>query len=147
MRRDDLCPRDWSGIVQPMPKLNTGKPEISMAPLVDIVFLLLIFFMVTTVFPDNDGLLIEKPSSENGAALSDEQIVITLDQQGSAYIENQPVTTDDIERLLKAELAIKPQLAVTVHADRRATTESLINIIDAAKAGGARQLGIATDEK
>lgn len=138
MRMDDLCP---------MPMLNTGKPEISMAPLVDIVFLLLIFFMVTTVFPDNDGLLIEKPSSENAAALSDEQIVIKLDQQGTAYIENQPVTTDDIKRLLALELEIRPHLTVTVYADRRATTESLINTIDAAKAGGARQLGIATDEK
>ena len=138
MHTDDLCP---------LPKLNTGNPEISMAPLVDIVFLLLIFFMVTTIFPENDGLLIEKPSSENAAALSDEQIIIKLDRQGIAYLEGQPVTTDDIQRLLKAELAIKPQLSVTVHTDRRATTESLINIIDAAKAGGAKQLGIATDKK
>ena len=131
----------------PLPTLNTGKPEISMAPLVDIVFLLLIFFMVTTVFPDNDGLLIEKPSSENAAALTDEQIIIKLDQQGIAYMEGRAVSMDDIKRILKAELGIKPQLAVTIHADRRATTESLINTIDAAKAGGAKQLGIAADEK
>jgi len=41
----------------------------------------------------------------------------------------------------------KPHLMVTVHADRRATTEALISIINAAKAGGAKQLGIATDDK
>ncbi len=138
MPTDDLCP---------MPAVNTGKPEISMAPLVDIVFLLLIFFMVTTVFPENDGLLIEKPNSENAAALDNEHIIIKLDRQGIAYMEEQPVTTDDIERLLEIELTKKPRLAVTIHADRRATTESLIDVIDAAKAGGARQLGIATDEK
>lgn len=138
MRVDELCP---------IPRLNTGKPDISMAPLVDIVFLLLIFFMVTTVFPDDDGLLIEKPGSENAAALTDEQLVIKLDQQGVAYVEGQPVNTDDIERILKTEMFVRPQLAVTVHADRRATTEALINVIDAAKAGGAAQLGIAVDEK
>lgn len=138
MSVDNLCP---------LPQPNTGKPEISMAPLVDIVFLLLIFFMVTTVFRENDGLMIEKPASENAAALGGEQIIIKLDQQGVVYFSGQPVTTDDIERLLNVELAINPQLAVTVHADRRATTESLIQIIDAAKAGGAKQLGIATDEK
>jgi len=138
MQTDDLCP---------MPVINTGKPEISMAPLVDIVFLLLIFFMVTTVFPENDGLLIEKPDSENTAALDNEPLVIKLDRQGIAYIKEQPVTANDIRRLLETELSIKPQRAVTIHADRRATTESLINVIDAAKAGGARQLGIATDEK
>ncbi len=138
MSTDDLCP---------LPRLNTGKPEISMAPLVDIVFLLLIFFMVTTVFPENDGLVIEKPSSENAVALNDKQIIIKLSQQGIAYLEDRPVNTDDIKRLLKAELAKKPQLMVTVHADRRATTEALISIIDAAKAGGAKWLGIATDDK
>lgn len=138
MSTNNLCP---------IPTLNTGKPEISMAPLVDIVFLLLIFFMVTTVFPENDGLVIEKPSSENAAALNDEKIIIKLSEQGIAYLDNRAVTMDDIERLLKIELAEKPQQMVTVHADRRATTEALINVIDAAKAGGARQLGIATDAK
>ncbi|MFV2058058.1 MAG: ExbD/TolR family protein, partial [Thiohalomonadales bacterium] len=80
----------------PIPKLDIGKPEISMAPLVDIVFLLLIFFMVTTVFPNNNGLVIEKPTSENAAALLDKQIIITLDKQGQAYLENRPVTLKDI---------------------------------------------------
>ena len=138
MNSDKLCP---------MPVLNLGKPEISMAPLIDIVFLLLIFFMVTTVFPENDGLVIEKPTSENSAALLDEQIIITLDKYGDAYLKDHPVTTDDIKRVLRVELQSNSKLAVTVHADRRATTEALINIIDAAKAGGAKSLGIATDEK
>ncbi len=138
MQTDDLYP---------LPEVSTGKPEITMAPLVDVVFLLLIFFMVTTVFPENDGLLIEKPSSENSASLNNENFIIKLDRQGIAYIEEHPVTSDDIKRLLELELASKVQLAVTIHADRRATTESLIDVIDAAKAGGARELGIATDEK
>ncbi|MEE9494668.1 MAG: biopolymer transporter ExbD [Gammaproteobacteria bacterium] len=131
----------------PRQNLNSGKPEISMAPLVDIVFLLLIFFMVTTVFPENDGLLIEKPESENAATLSGEQMIIKIDQQGTAYIEGNQVTTQDIERILKTDLQAKPQLVVTVQADRRTTTEVLISIIDAAKAGGAKTLGIATHEK
>jgi len=131
----------------PMPTLNMGAPEISMAPLVDIVFLLLIFFMVTTVFPENNGLLIEKPTSENSASLSDKPFIIKLDQHGTAYVKNQAMTTEDIERWLRDELATKPQMAVTLLTDRRVTTEVLIRFIDAAKAGGANQLGIATDEK
>ncbi len=138
MKADELCA---------IPEINMGKPEISMAPLVDVVFLLLIFFMVTTVFPENDGLLIEKPRSENAAALDSDHIIIKLDWQGIAYLDDMPVTTDDIKRLLEIEALNKPHLAVTVYADRRATTESLIDVIDAAKAGGARRLGIATDEK
>ena len=129
-----------------MPEIKLEKPEISMAPLVDIVFLLLIFFMVTTVFPD-DGLIIEKPSSKSTTPLNNESLKIKLDQQGNAYIEEQLVTIEDIKRVVNIELTISPQQAVIVYADRRATTESLIKIIDAAKAGGAKKLGIAADEK
>jgi len=130
----------------PIPTPDVGRPEISMAPLVDIVFLLLIFFMVTTIFPDNDGLLIEKPSSKNAAALSDDSLVITLDKQARVYIDGALVDTADVTRLIKAELITMPQLLVRVNADRRATTEALINVIDAAKAGGAQRLGIATND-
>ena len=52
-----------------MPELHTGKPEVSMAPLIDVVFLLLIFFMVTTVFPENRGFIIEKPESDHSEQL------------------------------------------------------------------------------
>jgi len=129
------------------PEMDTGHPEISMAPLVDIVFLLLIFFMVTTVFPENDGLVIEKPSSENTAQLAKNNLIIKIDQAGSSYIKQQLVTIGDIKRILQDELLLKPKLTVIVHADRRTTTAALVSVIDAAKAGGAKQLGIATEEK
>jgi len=128
-------------------KSNMGSPEISMAPLVDVVFLLLIFFMVTTVFPEDDGLLIESPSAESASSMKKSPFTIKLDQFGVFYIKDKTVTIDDIKRLVKAEVVNNPQLAVTVQADRRATTESLIHIIDAAKTAGATHLGIATDEK
>lgn len=130
-----------------IPKLGQHKPEITMAPLIDIVFLLLIFFMVTTVFPDNEGLVIEKPSSENTAKISRENIIIKLNKHGQLYFKDHLVNLEDIKRLLKEELITKPDSAVIIHADRRTTTESLIDVIDAAKSGGAKQLGIATDEK
>jgi len=134
-----------NGIVLPAPK--AGKPEITMAPLIDVVFLLLIFFMVTTVFPENEGIFIEKPVSENTASLDDKNIVLKLDPQGRAYFKDEAVTLDDIKRLVVREIAINRNISVIVHADKHSTTEQLINVIDSAKAGGANKLGIATDEK
>jgi len=134
-----------STIVFPQPK--AGKPEITMAPLVDIVFLLLIFFMVTTVFPENDGIPIEKPTSENSVSIADRKFMLKLDQNGLAYYKEQLVNADDIKRLIKQEILLSQNVTVLVHADRRSTTEQLINVIDAAKSGGARSLGIATDVK
>jgi len=137
MNNDDLCP---------MPKLSLGRPEISMAPLVDVVFLLLIFFMVTTIFPDNEGIVIEKPSSENSASLPDKPFRIQLDQKGQAYINKAAVSLADVTRLLKNQTALKPELNVLLLADRRSTTAQLMALVDAAKAGGAQSLAIATDE-
>lgn len=130
-----------------LPVLQCGRPEITMAPLVDIVFLLLIFFMVTTVFPDNEGLVIEKPVSENTAPIDTSTIVVKLDREGHLMFRNRTVSVEDIRRLLREELVLKPDASVIVHADRRVMTGSLIEVIDAAKAGGAHKLGIATDEK
>ena len=128
-----------------IPQLNTGKPEISMAPLIDVVFLLLIFFMVTTVFPDQ-GIMIEKPESQQRSRLPDNHLILKLDQQNRIFFKNSSVTIDDIQRLLETEVNLNPDVSVVIKADKRSTTGILIQLIDAAKSSGARLLGIATDE-
>ncbi len=128
------------------PKLDTGTAEIGMAPLVDVVFLLLIFFMVTTVFPENEGLVIDKPGSENTTKVANENIVIKIDKQGTLYFRNKQVVLDDIKRLLIDEIQLHPQAAVIIHADKQSTTETLIKVIDTAKSGGATKVGVATDD-
>ncbi len=130
-----------------VPKPRPGKPQIVMAPLIDIVFLLLIFFMVTTVFPEQSGLQIEKPESEHTALLTKKYIVIGVDQSGSLYYKNRPVDVQDLKRLLREDLQARPGSIVLVKADRRATTEALIRAMDAGKSSGAKQIGIATDDK
>ena len=129
-----------------IPKLNTGKPEISMAPLIDVVFLLLIFFMVTTVFPDQ-GFVIEKPESQQRSRLPDNHLLLKLDQHNKIYFRNSSVTVDDVLRILETEVILDPGVSVVIKADKRSTTGTLIQLIDAAKSSGARLLGIATDEK
>lgn len=130
-----------------IPLPDTGNPEITMAPLIDIVFLLLIFFMVTTVFPEDDGLMIEKPASTHAAELIDENILLKIDKTGQVYYRNSAVTLDDVKRIVSDELAMRPDAPVVLHADKLTTTESLINVIDVSKSAGAKALAIATDEK
>ena len=133
-----------SDIIQ-IPKLEAIRPEITMAPLVDVVFLLLIFFMVTTVFPDQ-GLLIDKPSAESSAQLDSNNITITLHRDGRIYFKNALITLDDIRRILRTKIAMQPDIQVIVQVDKRTITEKLIAVMDAAKSAGAKRLGIATDE-
>ena len=128
------------------PSLEAGKPEISMAPLIDVVFLLLIFFMVTTVFPENRGLIIEKPETEQSEALSMKKISFLISKEGNIRFKDKLVNIRDIKRLVKEQLATAPDTAVLLRVDKRASTEIFIKALDACKAGGAKQVGIATDK-
>ena len=127
-----------------MPELKSGKPEISMAPLIDVVFLLLIFFMVTTVFPENRGFIIEKPQSEHSEQLKLKKLTFTVDQAGQVQFQDTVIAIEDIQRLVEEQLRAAPDTAVMLQVDRRATTETLIKVMDACKLGGANRVAIAT---
>ena len=127
-----------------IPELKSGKPEIGMAPLIDVVFLLLIFFMVTTVFPENRGFVIEKPESEHSEQLKLKKISFTIKRSGEILFQNNSVTTSDVKRLVEEQLITAPDTAILLQVDRRATTENLIQVMDACKLAGANRVGIAT---
>jgi len=128
-----------------VPELKTGEPEITMAPLIDVVFLLLIFFMVTTVFPDNRGMEIEKPESEFSEPLQMKRLLFTLQQDGSVFYKAQAIAFTDVERLVREQLNAAPDTAVMLQVDKLATTQSLISLMDACKSAGAKRVGIASE--
>lgn len=125
--------------------MDAGKPEITMAPLIDVVFLLLIFFMVTTVFPENRGLVIEKPESKISEPLAMKKMTFVISKEGKVEFQNQEINTKDIERLVKEQLNAASDTAVLLQVDKRASTEIFIKVLDACKSGGAKQVGIATN--
>lgn len=127
-----------------MPVGNVKSPEVGMAPLIDVIFLLLIFFMVTTVFPD-EGIMIDKPGADQSSRLVDNKIIINVDKSGNYYYKKEHITIADIKRLVRSELTSRPEIAVIVNIDKRAVTQSLVSAINAAKSAGAVKLGIATD--
>ena len=116
-----------------------------MAPLIDVVFLLLIFFMATTIFPDNQGLIIERPAAAATEPLHGKQLRFTVDEHGTIFHQNSEITTAGATQLVRQQLADIPESTVLLEVDRRAATEALIRIMDACKQGGAQQIGIVTD--
>jgi len=130
-----------------LPTIKVKNPEINMSPLVDVVFLLLIFFMVTTVFPDDKGVIIEKPESEQATSVSDDHLIVKIDAESSLFFQDKKLAIKDLERVLKNQLTVNNSLPVIINADKMATTEILVKVIDAAKSSGAKQLGLATNDK
>ncbi len=116
-----------------------------MAPLVDIVFLLLIFFMVTTVFPEK-VIPIDKPESSNHITMKKEQIPVTIDRHGNVFIKQQAVELQQLEQRLRIEIRHRPDSMLVLFADKQAITDMLIKVIDTARTAGIDKFGIATDD-
>ncbi len=130
-----------------IPQPHTGKPEITMAPLIDVVFLLLIFFMVTTIFPDQHGLTIERPAAASAATLENSRLRFGIDREGAIFHRGSRVTATEVTRLVRNHLAENGNGEVLLDVDRRAATGALIRLMDACRLGGAKQLGIVTEQQ
>jgi biopolymer transport protein ExbD len=113
------------------------SPDINLTPLIDVVFLLLIFFMVSTTFDKESRIKVELPQ----AATQDEKVEtgktldITVDVQGRFYVNQREVINTDIETLKRAiEKAAKGQhdLPVIIMADANAPYQAVITVMDAA---------------
>lgn len=120
----------------------TGKVEITLAPLIDMMFLLLIFFMVATVFPDDRGVNVKKPEMATAGEISRESLVVKITTDGRYFVEGEQVSIDEAAQ----RVANAPDRPVTLEADRDARVEAVTRALDAFKQAGARSLAIAAEQ-
>lgn len=117
--------------------------EINISPLIDVVFILLIFFIVTTTFVEEAGVEISKPQAISAQQLQKESIMIAITDDGRVVYGGRVVGTAGVRPLVDRLLS-RGDLPVIVLADRNVRTELLVDVIDEAKLGGATSVNIAT---
>ncbi|MDH5477662.1 MAG: biopolymer transporter ExbD [Nitrospinota bacterium] len=120
------------------------KPQIAMAPLIDMVFLLLIFFMVATVFPDKVGVKVEKPEADTSKALPRHHLLFAIDRQGVLHHSERTLSYDEAEGIISAAVMAKPDIAVIVEPDKSSVAGQLVHFLDKARIAGAKNVSIAT---
>jgi biopolymer transport protein ExbD len=115
------------------------KPaQIGLSPLIDVVFLLLIFFVVTTSFRTPE-LPIELPEAEGEASSEPEVLVVSIDASGEASIESEPIEPSAlIDRFSSAQ----PD-AIVVRADGAVSHRTVVRVLDAARRAGVSRVGLA----
>jgi biopolymer transport protein ExbD len=119
-------------------------PEIQMAPLIDMVFLLLIFFMVATVFPENSGVEVEKPRSSTSKPLIKGSLLFAITEDGDCYHSGAQVSLGRVSEIIRGGAMEKPDVSVIIEIDRKAITDHLIKFLDTAREAGARNIAVAT---
>jgi biopolymer transport protein ExbD len=124
------------------------ETRLGIAPLVDIVFLLLIFFMVTSNFDVASGVRIKLPKVENRILDHEKnKIILVIDKSGQTYLEGQMVNLKELRENLETFIREKGIVQVILQADRNVPHGSVVEIMDLAKTAGADSILIAAHWK
>lgn len=120
------------------------EAQINITPMLDIVFILLIFFIVTTSFVKEFGVDMNRPSN---APVSEEKrsevISVRIDSIGQIYVDNRQVELDAVRANIEGGLARKPDASVVVIADRLADAGFMVRVVDQARVAGAQNVSLA----
>jgi biopolymer transport protein ExbD len=120
--------------------------QVPMTSLIDIVFLLLIYFLLTTNFMVDEGISVKLPQAQASAPQTEEVITVFVDAQGRTFIGNQAVALDLLFDRLREQLASRASDLVVVRADRSVILNQAVKVMDIAKAAGAGRLVLATEK-
>jgi biopolymer transport protein ExbD len=124
---------------------QTASSEINLSPLIDVVFLLLIFFIVTTVFVEETGVEVSKPRAASSEDLEKRAILLAVTSEGRVYHGGREIGFDGVRAVVSALLEEEKDLPVIVRADAAAVTDATVKVIDGAKLAGAESVSLATE--
>ena len=121
--------------------------NIDVSPLIDMVFILLIFFMVTTTFVKDMKLDLDRPTAASASLLDEKVIRVYIDNNREVFIDNQPIKIWAIQSKLRDLLRSSTSKAVLVVSDTHIAVESLIDVIDECKLSGAKDVAVSTTKE
>lgn len=121
-------------------------PLIDVTPMIDVVFQLVLFFMVSTTFRNTPGIQVDLPRSSQDVVVADKDalnIWMTLD--GAVYVDDRPVTAEQLQRLLTRTAERDPSTLVVIKADTGVAHGRVVTVMDQARSRGLSRLAIATE--
>jgi biopolymer transport protein ExbD len=119
--------------------------EINMSPLIDMVFILLIFFIVTTTFVEESGVEVDKPSAASASRLDKNSIILAITAQGQVVYGGKEIGVGGV-RALVTRLCDRDPMPVIVQTDKTTPAGLLMRVVDEAKLGKAKNVSIATEQ-
>lgn len=117
--------------------------KIDLAPMIDCVFLLLIFFIVTSVFRDDPGIEVQRPDVRGAATVERNALLLALSDEDRIYFDGQEIRLDQVVPLLR-QAAFTPDTPLIIRADRGASHGQFANVYAEAKRAGIGPVNFAT---
>ena len=122
---------------------SSAEAAVDISPLIDCVFILLIFFIVTTTFVEETGVEVDKPQAASSVQLEKTSILLAITEKGDVVYGGEAIGIAGVRPLVKRTIA-KEMVPVIVQADQNVKSGLLVRVIDEAKLAGAEKVSIAT---
>lgn len=133
-----------SGLMKKKEQEEAG--EIDLTPMLDVVFILLIFFIVTSVFVTEAGIDVSKPEASTAESKKGDLILIAVGPNGDIWIDGDQIDSRFIRSRFELRLADAPNSAVIIQADADANNEQVLLILEAAREANILDVSISTTE-
>ena len=126
--------------------IEKKKPKviINVTSLIDVLFLLLIFFMISSTFVEQPGMKLELPESKSASTESIKELVLEINQDGTMFLNESPISIDSLETTFRNILPSLKQPSLIIKADKNVHHGTVVEVMDKAKIAGLEKLIIAT---
>ena len=122
------------------------ESNVDITPMLDVVFIMLIFFIVTANFVKDPGLEVSRPDSTTSETQDNAGILIALGGKGEIWIDGRRIDVRQVKANVLRLKQEKPEAAVVIRADREAIAEDFVQVMDGVRAAGIRDISIGTEE-
>lgn len=123
---------------------RSGGSSVPLAPLIDMVFILLIFFLVSASFTEQTSVNVDRPETVSGRKLEEEHYVVSITKEGTLFFENRPVNPVSLKSRIQSEVARPEKASFVLAADESVSVDRLLSVMDRIKEAGIRNVSIGT---
>ena len=124
-------------------RANRSTPGLDIAPLIDMVFILLIFFLVNTSFVKETGIEVSRPTASTATMESKRSVLIAISPDNRIFMEQREIDLRAVRANVERALAENPEAAVIVVADKASSTGTAIQVMDGCRMAGAVNVSLA----
>ncbi|MCK6261670.1 biopolymer transporter ExbD [Vibrio sp. ZSDE26] len=120
--------------------------QIDMTSMLDIVFIMLIFFIVTSSFVRESGVEVNRPQASNVVSQKDAGIFVAITSENDIFIDKRLVDAERVQATIEHLLLDKPDASLVIQADERAYNGTVVKVMDAAKGAGVVNIALAAEK-
>ena len=128
-------------------KKKEEESGIDLTPMLDVVFIMLIFFIVTTSFVKESGIDVSRPSAKTAKKKQRASILVAISQSGEIWIQRRKVDIRSVRANIERLHAESPEGTVVIQADKRAETGLLVDVMDQVRLAGVESIAVSASEK